>query len=124
MMCDDESRVSAGDLQDSTAQHNFDSIGFKQSTPNLLVLHSTLPAFGLSSYVLTPFEIGPKIWGLTGILGYQYRKISNNWPMCYVVGVASSGMVWHGLVFFFFFFMSLRGAEQLLFRCDFCPFSE
>ena len=57
-------------------------IGFKQSKTNFSVPHSTLPVFGLSSHVLTPFGIGPKTWGLTGILGYQYGKISNNWPMC------------------------------------------
>ena len=49
-----------------------------------------------------------------------YRKISNNWPKCYVVGVASSGKVWC----FFCFFMSLRGAEQRLFCRDFRPFSK
>jgi len=37
-----------------------------------------------------------------------YRRNSNNRPMCYVVGVASSGKVWC-----FFVFKSLRGAEQL-----------
>ena len=49
----------------------------------------------------------------------SYHKISNNWAMHYVVGVASSGNVWC-----FFASLSLRGAEQLFFCRDFRPFFE
>ena len=51
---------------------------------------------------------------------HTYRKISNNWTMCYVFGVAPSGKVWC----FFIFSTLLRGADQLFFCRDFPPSSE
>ena len=51
---------------------------------------------------------------------FHYRRISNNWTIYYVVGVASSGKV----CCFFGFFMTPRGAEQLFFCRDFHPFSQ
>jgi len=50
----------------------------------------------------------------------EYRKISNDWPMCYVVGVASSGKVWC----FFVFLCLSEGLSRSFFAVTFCTFSK